>query len=397
LQWSVPMTARPIRIVLVAENLYGGTGVHTSALADHLVGVDAHVVLIASPIPPWPESGSDRVPSNALVTLVGPLRVSDQRARQRGMRDAARHADPDVIYFGKGGPFDGSLRLEAQLGRIAPLVVFEHDAPPQEDERAPFRWAGWRPALGLHWRVPRMLYGLRHRIATRVLSNSLSTAAKQRTHYGGSVDEVIPLGVDLERFHPDADAAAAEGRPLHIGLVGRPDVPMKGLDLAFAAIAAVAGRGGAPVRVTFPVPLDQQRRILELLDVHGAASHVRLVPPISPDDLPRFYSSLNALLVASRFEGGPYTMLEAMACGTPVIATPVGLVPEVIEDGINGIRVATTDSVPDLVRAIERFAELSDDARRAMGEQARARIVERHDAEHHFARLRAILHEVARR
>jgi glycosyltransferase involved in cell wall biosynthesis len=53
-------------------------------------------------------------------------------------------------------------------------------------------------------------------------------------------------------------------------------------------------------------------------------------------DTPAAYAAMDALLVTSRLEGGPCTILEAMACGTPVIASNVGHVPETITDGENG-------------------------------------------------------------
>jgi len=392
------MTISPLRIAIVAENLYGGTGVHTSALADYLADADCRVTLVAFPMPSWPGAGPDQVPVHPDVRMVGPTLVHHRPARLLSIRRAVQHDHPDVIYFGKGGPSDGSLRLEAHLGRIAPLVVFEHDAPPPEDTvPPPVHWAGWRPALGLHWRLPRLLYRARHHIASRVLANSASTAAKQRRDYGGAIDEVVPLGVDLHRFDASAVPAHPRTSGVRLGMVCRPDTSMKGLDLVFGAIAELARGSGERVSLTYPVPTDQHERIAALVEAHGATPWVHLVPPVSPAALPAFYSSMDALLVASRFEGGPYTMLEAMACGTPVIATPVGLVPEVIEDGISGIRVAATDSVSALVDGMDRFRALTPIARTAMGGRAREVVVTRHNAAHHFARIRAILHEVARR
>ncbi len=172
---------------------------------------------------------------------------------------------------------------------------------------------------------------------------------------------------------------------------------MKGLDLAFAAIAKINGGPAPAVEVVFPVAQRHRADLAALLQETGNSESVRLLEPVTPEELPSLYASFDALLIASRYEGGPYTMLEAMACGVPVIATPVGLVPAVIEDGVNGIRVECTNSVPALVNALNRFLALSADQRREMGERGRATVVEHHDAKRHFGRLREILHEVARR
>lgn len=77
----------------------------------------------------------------------------------------------------------------------------------------------------------------------------------------------------------------------------------------------------------------------------------------------------------SSSEGGPRSALEAMACGLPVIATPVGIMPEVMQDGING--VFTDGSIGDLRQKIMHL--LSDDALcERIGREAR-RVLERYD------------------
>jgi glycosyltransferase involved in cell wall biosynthesis len=325
--------------------------------------------------------------------VIGPIEESDPRLRHQALAAAIKATTPDVIYVAKGAPIEGSHHLDRALRRTAPLVWFEHDARPP---RLPTpHWATWRPALGLYARLPIWLNAWRHRRATRVLTNSRFTAEKLRRHYGIRTDEVIPLGVALDRFHPADQPKEVTG--VRLGLVSRPDIWMKGLDCAFAAIAATGPRTAAPLEVIFPVAAPHRARIQSLVDASGATPWVCLVAPASDEALPSLYASFDALLVASRDEGGPLTMLEAMACGTPVIATPVGLVPEVVEDGVNGIRVSATESVDALVSAIERFLALAPDARTAMGHRARTTIERNHDAAHHFARLRTILHEVARR
>jgi hypothetical protein len=85
--------------------------------------------------------------------------------------------------------------------------------------------------------------------------------------------------------------------------------------------------------------------------------------------LPQFYSSLDAYLVTSRVEGGPVTVLESMACGTPVVATRVGLVPEVIKDGQNGVSTAVDDAMALAEGLVRLYRE--PDLRARMGSDAR--------------------------
>ncbi len=68
----------------------------------------------------------------------------------------------------------------------------------------------------------------------------------------------------------------------------------------------------------------------------GVADRVDLPGWISHNDLPKYLNQLRLLVLPSYTEGLPNIMLEAMACGTPVLATPVGAIPDVIRDGETG-------------------------------------------------------------
>lgn len=72
----------------------------------------------------------------------------------------------------------------------------------------------------------------------------------------------------------------------------------------------------------------------------------------------QFYQSLDYLLVTSSTEGTPNPALEAMACGTPVIATNVGNIPDIVEDGVNGFIVK--DNVDSFKKAIEDARHVED-------------------------------------
>ena len=63
---------------------------------------------------------------------------------------------------------------------------------------------------------------------------------------------------------------------------------------------------------------------------------VKFVGWISHDELPRYLNELKLLVLPSYTEGLPNIMLEAMACGTPVLATLVGAIPDIIKDGETG-------------------------------------------------------------
>jgi len=72
------------------------------------------------------------------------------------------------------------------------------------------------------------------------------------------------------------------------------------------------------------------------LQEKGLTHFVNFSGWISHGDLPRYLNQLSLLVLPSYTEGLPNIMLEAMACGTPVLATPVGAIPDVIIDGKTG-------------------------------------------------------------
>lgn len=95
------------------------------------------------------------------------------------------------------------------------------------------------------------------------------------------------------------------------------------------------------------------------------------------DDIPELLAEADIFVLPSDWEGVPLTVLEAMAAGKPVIATAVGGVPELVEDGVTGILVPPRDARA-LAQEIIRLAR-DPDLRRAMGEAGQKKAVERFD------------------
>jgi glycosyltransferase involved in cell wall biosynthesis len=96
----------------------------------------------------------------------------------------------------------------------------------------------------------------------------------------------------------------------------------------------------------------------------------------------------DAAILTSRWENFPHSVVEALAVGTPVIATTTGGVAEVVRDGENGLLVAAGDA-HELARALRRF--FSDDEMRAHLRAAAAPSVADYDAERVFSRLEETL------
>jgi hypothetical protein len=156
-----------------------------------------------------------------------------------------------------------------------------------------------------------------------------------------------------------------------IGVVGNKtsnqDQGRKGLD-TLAVVAQEAGSRIANLHVCF-LGLGWDEEVRQFRQQGVSANYTGFIPPSA---LPSFYSSIDVHLVTSRVEGGPVTVLEAMACETAVVSTRVGLVPTTIVDGQNGFSAEIGDTEL-LVRQLHELSR-SDELRRRIGAAARAEV-----------------------
>lgn len=180
------------------------------------------------------------------------------------------------------------------------------------------------------------------RRATRVVA--VSQALKERIcqlDIPEAKVAVIPNGVDLQKFTPIPQDEARR----HLGLPARTTLlsvghltANKGFDLLLKALHRLVQEpqykhlylvivGEGPCR----------RELEELITALHLASHVRLVGDMPHHALATWYSAADLFCLASAREGWPNVLLEALACGTPVVATAVGGIPEIIRSDEVGI------------------------------------------------------------
>jgi glycosyltransferase involved in cell wall biosynthesis len=123
-------------------------------------------------------------------------------------------------------------------------------------------------------------------------------------------------------------------RPPLIGYIGRLSGE-KGIQHFTQALPSILSD-----RQDFRVLIGGEGQLMEAikasLQEEGVTARVDIPGWISHDDLPGYLNQLRLLVLPSYTEGFPNIMLEAMACGTPVLATPVGAIPDVIIDGKTG-------------------------------------------------------------
>lgn len=163
---------------------------------------------------------------------------------------------------------------------------------------------------------------------------------------------VLPNGVDLQRFclQSQTVARATLGWPAGPTLISVGNlVENKGHHIAINALARLPGfqlviAGEGP-----------QRQALETLAIQlNVSSRLQFLGRVDQDQLARCYSAADILVLASSREGWPNVLLESMACGTPVVATCVGGIPEIVTSASAG-RLTPGRTAADVVEAVQEL------------------------------------------
>jgi D-inositol-3-phosphate glycosyltransferase len=195
---------------------------------------------------------------------------------------------------------------------------------------------------------------------------------------------VIPPGVDLSTFYPRpaAEAKARIGVATHQKLllfVGRIE-PLKGVETLFKAVAllrqhgvceceelCVAIIGGDPSDAPVVANVEMER-LKAMRQELGIADLVTFLGARDQDALPDYYAAAEAVIMPSHYESFGMVALEAMACGTPVIASEVGGLAFLVKDGETGFHVPDRD--PELL--MQRICEIltDPDLRHELGQAA---------------------------
>lgn len=333
----------PIRVVMIGPvpRIYGGISAVTGAILDSDLPSRCRLTYLAE----GTRQGRLAKLRSAIVALARLVWLL-----------ARRQVDLLHLHVGGGSSFYRHLGYLA-LGWLARTPVLLHWHVPGAGEAHDAGLAGGLQRRLARWAVQRAARVL-------VLSPAWSDAL---TALSGQLDAgqrmvVLPNPVDCELIRPPDDPA--QRRPDEVLFLGDFSQRKGVRDLLAAAPVVLQRRpaarfilaGGAP-----PADVAAQARPL------GSAIHFPGF--VRGADKVRWLQEATLLALPSYAEGLPVAVLEAMAAGLPVVTTPVGGVPDIFSDGVNGLLTLPGD-VPALADALSRL--LADAAaRQAMGHHNR--------------------------
>lgn len=373
-------TSETIKIVRIIARLnMGGPALHVAYLSEGLAARGYDTTLVVGSL-------GEGEGSMAFV-------AEERGARLVHLASMSREISPvrDLIAL---------IKLVRLLKTIQPHIVHTHTAK----AGAIGRIAAWaargerRPIVvhTFHGHVLRGYFGLFGTLAFRLLERLLARATTQLVAVSPEVRDdlvslkvaprekfaVIRLGIELdERTHPDRSRAetrrqigVAPERFL-VGWVGRmtavkrvPDV-LEGFrrlrESGVDAVLCLVGDG------------PDREEIEGQASALGVIRHTLFVG--YQDHVGSWYDAFDVLVLPSASEGTPVVAIEALAAGCPVVATRVGGVPDVVEDGITGYLVEPrdTEALADRLERLARDPEL----RRRLGDAGKERVLTRYAVE----------------
>lgn len=373
-------------------HIYGGAGVHVQYLCDELAGLDdgRHQIKVLC--------FGEQLMSDANLTVQGikvnftfpyqeprNLRLLETIFRNVLMTGALKEVD--IIHCHTWYTHLAGCLLKQLLGK--PLVLTTHSLEPHRPWKA--------EQLGSGYRVSTWMEQTAYHNADGVIAVSRAMQNDVRQLYGvpAAKVRVIHNGIDVERYRPTLNPGllaryGIDPESPYILFVGR-ITHQKGIMHLLRAAAYLEHNVQVVLCATDPdteeLGREMARRIAELQTENGLKIVwvSRFVPP---EDIVPIYSQAAIFVCPSIYEPFGIINLEAMACGTPVVATAVGGIKEVVVHQETGLLVpfdcqcpedhepqAAAELAQGLAQAINTL--LSDpEKRRAMGLKARRRVEE---------------------
>lgn len=327
---------RPVRTLSIVTRmaLAGGASHVASLLADGLAqaGFDSYLAYGTTPPTIAPLQPPPSVTAIELPELKKSLSPWDELRAFRRLRALMRELRPTIVltHSSKAGVLG---RAAAHLERVPIILHQVHGWSFHEGSGLGLRQAAVTLERWLGARTDALLF-----VSTKDIEKARHYRIGRQAQY-----HVVRAGIDLAKFKPATPETRLQARELLalpddvlvVGTVARIDTPKAPRDWA-AACALIAHQ--LPKAHFVWVGDGPQRSVLKAdLEKAGIADRVTLTG--FRDDVERLYAAFDVFLLLSLWEGLPRTIVEAMATGTPVVATAVDGNAEIVEHGTNGLLV----------------------------------------------------------
>lgn len=334
---------RPLRLAVDIKSL----ALHQTGIAVYLANL---LALLATPLPDveitliGPRSGLDRLASPERFRYVplelprGPVRIPwyDQVSLSR----AVARSGVDALF---------SPNCDAPVASPRPVMLTIHDL-------AYHRFANAYP-----WSIRTYYGGLARwhlKQAALVITDSAFSADELTACVPGVSARlaVVPGALDRDFLEP-LEADAVERWRQAAGLPARYVVYTGGFDArknvatVVAGVSAWADRHGEPVTLVITDVGRADDRAAQLSALAGRHVGLRVIAPLPRRDMPYLYRAARALVYLSHYEGFSLPVLEALAVGLPIVASPVGFV---ARGGVPGVEIASEAAPETVATALDR-------------------------------------------
>jgi glycosyltransferase involved in cell wall biosynthesis len=233
-----------------------------------------------------------------------------------------------------------------------------------------------------------------HRRADWIIAIDGACLSQAYRHGGKGKTTLLLNGVDTGKFHPDMDRRTATR--LHMGcedgdrvllFVGRLE-QVKQVDRIIDALPLLDNSNGS-VHLYIVGSGSERQFLTRRARERGVDGRCTFLDRITHGEMPDIYNAADLLILSSKREGTPMVVLEALACGTPVLASSVGGVPALIEEPTNGMLLSSA-TPQEIADKTEKLLTAS------LNREIVAATVRQHDMEVITEKLEQIFHSLAK-